>query len=153
VITLLVPLVVITSGFAAGGLMIATLGGAPLLLRLPTPQYVPVHQFLVKQFDPFMPINLVGAAILDALIAGFAHAVAARILAGLATVLYTIVMYVSLAKNVPINKWVGRLDADNLPDNWEQLDPRVRWKNWNLVRTCLATTGLVLNAAVVGALL
>jgi uncharacterized membrane protein len=147
------PLALLGSGFAAGGLMISALGGAPLLLILPTDQYVPIHKFLVTRFDPFMPISLCGALIADAILAFTAATGAGRALTGTAAVLLVIAVVVSLTKNVPINKWVARLDPSALPENFEHLDPRVRWRNWNLVRTALAVTALLVNVSTVAALL
>lgn len=148
-----VPLALLGSGLAAGGLMISSLGGAPLLLILPTDQYVPVHQFLVTRFDPFMPISLCGALIADAVLAFTAATGAAQVLGGAAAALLVSAVVVSLTKNVPINKWVSHLDPSALPENFEHLDPRVRWRNWNLVRTVLAVTALLVNVSMVAALL
>lgn len=150
---LLVPLALLGSGLAAGGLMISSLGGAPLLLTLPTDQYVPVHQFLVTRFDPFMPISLCGALVADAILAFTAATAIVHVLAGTAAALLVIAVVVSLTKNVPINKWVSRLDPSALPEDFERLDPRVRWRNWNLVRTALAVTALFVNVSIVAALL
>nr|BAJ52685.1 hypothetical protein [Streptomyces sp. TA-0256] len=142
---ILLPLALIGSGMAAGGLMIASLGGAPLLLSLPADRYVPVHQFLVTRFDPFMPICMVTAMLTDTAVAALAHD-ATRVPAGVAAVLLLGAIVVSLAKNVPINKWVGSLEPGVVPPDWERVDPRARWRNWNLVRTGLAVTALLANA-------
>jgi hypothetical protein len=40
-----------------------------------------------------------------------------------------------------------------VPDNFERIDPRVRWRNWNLIRTALAVAALLANVATVGTLL
>jgi uncharacterized membrane protein len=149
----LLPLALLGTGLAAGGLMISSLGGAPLLLILPTDQYVPVHQFLVTRFDPFMPISLCAGLIADVILTFTAAGSTAPALTGTASVLLLIAVAVSLTKNVPINKWVSRLDPAALPDNFERLDPRVRWRNWNLVRTALAVAALVANVVAVGAVL
>ncbi|GGN36546.1 hypothetical protein GCM10012285_10420 [Streptomyces kronopolitis] len=142
---ILLPLALIGSGMGAGGLMIATLGGAPLLLSLPADRYIPVHQFLVTRFDPFMPICMITAMLSDiaavTLTDGSAHgpeAVAAVLLLG--------AIVVSLVKNVPINKWIGTLEPGVVPPDWERIDPRVRWRNWNVVRTAFAVTALLANA-------
>ncbi|MFB9966346.1 DUF1772 domain-containing protein [Sinosporangium siamense] len=150
---MLVPLALLCSGLAAGGLVISALGGAPLLLALSTENYVPVHQFLVRRFDPFMPLCLCGALVVDVVLAVVTPSLTASILFGSAVAVYLATVAVSLLRNVPINKWVYSLDPHNLPEDWERLDPRVRWRNWNLVRTSLAATGLLLNATAVGFLL
>ncbi|MFB0619293.1 anthrone oxygenase family protein [Streptomyces sp. AGS-58] len=142
---ILLPLALVGSGMAAGGLMIASLGGAPLLLSLPVERYVPVHQFLVTRFDPFMPICMITAMLCDAALAvlGTGRVPAA---AGTAGVLLLAAIVVSVTRNVPINKWVGSLEPGAVPLDWDRLDPRVRWRNWNLVRTALAVAALLANA-------
>jgi uncharacterized membrane protein len=133
--------------------MISVLGGAPLLLHLPTDRYVPVHQFLVKRFDPFMPICLVVSLLADVVLAVGGDKAGARTLAVVACACYLVAVVVALTKNVPINKWVYRLDPDDLPENWAAVDPRVRWRNWNIVRTCMALLALLANAGIVAVLL
>ncbi|MCW6009759.1 DUF1772 domain-containing protein [Micromonospora sp. CPCC 205371] len=136
-IRVLLPLALMGSGLAAGGLMISALGGAPLLLTLSTKDYIPIHQFLVTRFDPFMPIALLTGLAADVVLAATAPNAAARGLAAAGATLLVAAVAVSITKNVPINKWVSRLD------------PRMRWRNWNLVRTALAVIALLCNAALV----
>jgi uncharacterized membrane protein len=150
---ILLPVALLTGGLAAGALMVSALGGAPMLLSLPVASYVPVHKFLVTRFDPFMPICLVTAMLCDVGLAIANPTTATRVIAGFFAVAYLSVMYVSLTKNVPINKWVATLDPDNLPADFARIDPRKRWRDWNLVRTTLATVGLAGNVAMVAILL
>jgi uncharacterized membrane protein len=152
-LNVLLPLALICSGFAAGGLMIASLGGAPLLCSLPTDRYIPIHQFLVTRFDPFMPISMTSALLLDFAMAVIAPVPASRVLAGTAGLLLLGAMVVSLVKNVPINRWVATLDPDRVPADWARIDPRIRWRNWNVVRTVLAVSALFVNTGVVAVLL
>lgn len=134
--------------------MIASLGGAPFLLQLPTAQYVPAHQFLVTRFDPFMPISFCIGLIADLILASAGDSTAAaKGLTSTAAVLLILALVVSVTKNVPINRWVSRLDPGSLPDDFAQIDPRVRWRNWNLIRTALAVAALLANVATVGAVL
>jgi uncharacterized membrane protein len=146
---ILLPLAVLANGLAAGGLMISVLGGVPLLMILPTQQYVPVHQFLVTRFDPFMPINLAGAFVCDVLLAILAPTGPTHVLTALAGLFVVAAMTVSLTKNVPINKWLSTIDPDNIPADFEQRDPRVRWGNWNKVRASFSVVGLLLNVIAV----
>ena len=139
----LLAVALLGSGLAAGGLVIASLGGAPLLLALPPERYVPVHQFLVTRFDPFMPVCLCTGLVANLALAVLTPAGAVRVLAAGATALLTLAVVVSLAVNVPINRWVSTVDPEALPADWERVDPRVRRRNWNLVRTALATTALL----------
>lgn len=149
----LLPLALLGSGFAAGGLMISALGGAPLLLWLPTDRYIPVHKFLVTRFDPFMPISMGTALVSDAVLVFVAPDPVSRLLLGSAVLLLVVAMVVSLVCNVPINRWIATVDPQRLPDDWDRLDPRVRWRNWNLVRTACAVAALVANASAVAVLL
>ena len=152
-IRLLASIALLGSGLAAGGLAISALGGAPLLLALPVDRYVPVHKFLVTRFDPFMPICLLTGLVGDILGAIFGDLAAARGLYACAAAAALAVLLISLTKNVPINKWVEKLDPDDLPANWDAVDPRERWRNWNMVRTAFAILAYVLNVAAVAVLL
>jgi uncharacterized membrane protein len=149
-ITFFVPLAVLAGGLAAGGLMISALGGAPMLLALPVDSYLPVHKLLVGRFDPFMPICIVTALLSDIAVAALAPSGVTHTLGAAGAVLYLCVMSVSLTKNVPINRWIATLDPANPPADWHRIDPRVKWRNWNLVRTTLAVLALVVNVAAVG---
>ncbi len=143
------PLALLGTGLAAGGLMISVLGGAPLLLALPVDRYIPVHKFLVTRFDPFMPISLVSGLLCDVAVTVAAGG-ATRTLTGAAVLALLIAVLISLTKNVPINKWVYQLDPQNLPADWDRLDPRVRWRNWNATRAGFAVTALLLNTVAAG---
>lgn len=152
-IRLLVPLALLGTGFSAGGLAIASLGGAPLLLALPVDRYVPVHKFLVTRFDPFMPICLLMGLVCDLLLTLFGDPGDARGLFAGAAAACLAVLVVSLTKNVPINKWVEGLNPNELPADWASVDPRERWRNWNLVRTGFAMLAHVLNVIAIAVLI
>jgi len=152
-VAFLLPVAVLASGLAAGGLVISVLGGAPLLLALPTDRYIPVHQFLVQRFDPFMPISMGLALLCDVALIFLAPTVLTQGMAAVSAALLLLAMAVSIFKNVPINKWVATLRPDTVPDDWERLDPRVRWRNWNAVRTVFAVAALSVNVVAVGVLL
>jgi uncharacterized membrane protein len=149
----LLPLALLSGGLAAGALVMSALGGAPLLLALPVDNYVPVHKFLVTRFDPFMPACLIVSLLCDVGLAVVNPSPLTRVVAGVTAAVYLSVVYVSVTKNVPINKWVEKLDPDDLPTDWASVDPRKRWRDWNLVRTSLATIGLAGNVLAVGILL
>jgi hypothetical protein len=152
VVHLLLHLALLAMGMAAGGLMIAVLGGAPLQFVLPVEQYIPVQQFLTTRFDPFMPICLVTTILTDVGLAFSAPTATSRLLTGISAALVASAISVSLTKNYPINKWVRSLDPDAVPENWAEVDPRVRWRNWNAVRASLTITGLLVNLAAAGSL-
>ena len=149
----IIPVALLAGGFAAGGLMISALGGAPMLLSLSVENYLSVHKGFIGRFDPFMPICICTALVADAVLAFLVPIASAHALLALGAVLYLSVLSVSLTKNVPINHWIITLDPTNPPADWDQIDPRVKWRNWNVVRTTLAVAALVVNVAAVGALM
>lgn len=148
-IHVLLPLLLLANGMAAGGLMIAFLGGAPLQFVLPIPDYVVVQKFLTTRFDPFMPINLIITILVDITLAVTTPAMPFRLLSAVAGVLVACAITVSLTKNFPINKFVRKLDPQQLPENWDEVDPRIKWRNWNAVRTTLTVTALLINVIAV----
>lgn len=152
-IQVLLPLAVLGGGFSAGGLMITVLGGVPLLRAMPTPsEYVTVHKFLVTRFDPFMPLCLALAIVSNFVLAFFADTSATQGLALVSAVLYLGTMLISAIKNVPINKWLQTLDPQSLPANWDEVDPRERWGNWNAVRTGVAVAGFLVDVVLTATL-
>lgn len=151
-IHVLLPLLLLANGMAAGGLMIALLGGAPLQFVLPIDTYIVTQQFLTTRFDPFMPICLVITILTDGTVAATTAATPFRYLIGAAGVLVACAITVSITKNFPINKFVRKLDPNAIPANWSEVDPRIRWRNWNAVRTTLTVTALLLNVTAVGTL-
>ncbi|WP_256102761.1 DUF1772 domain-containing protein [Streptomyces sp. Ncost-T10-10d] len=133
-------------GLAAGGLAISVLA-APLFTTLPTGMYVPVHKGLVTRFDPFMPISLLSCLLCDLVLVIATEDTRVRLLSALAALLLACAITVSLTKNVPINRWLATLDPQQLPADFERLDPRERWIRWNRVRGALAVTALVANVS------
>lgn len=151
-IQFLLPLVLLANGLAAGVLIGSVMGPVALLRGLAPDQYVRAHALFASRYDPFMPICLLTTALSGAATALAAPAPAARALFTVAALLATSVIVISLTKNVPINRWVRSLDPDELPANWEKLDPRARWRSWNLVRAVLAVGALGLNVTAVAVL-
>ncbi len=152
-IAYIIPVALLAGGFAAGGLMISALGGAPMLLSLSVENYLAVHKGFIGRFDPFMPICICTALVADIVLAITAPIATAHALLAVGAALYLSVLSVSLTKNVPINHWIVTLDPADPPANWAEIDPRVKWRNWNVVRTTLAVLGLVVNVAAVGFLM
>lgn len=150
---ILLPITLLGNGLAAGGLMIAVLGGAPLLLSLPTDRYIPTHQFMVTRFDPFMPACLVSALLCDIGLAAVVDSARSTALFTLSALLLVGAIVVSLTKNVPINRWIATVDPEALPANWAEIDPRVRWSNWNRVRTAMVLASLAVLVVNTGLLL
>jgi uncharacterized membrane protein len=149
-IALLAPFVLLAAGLSAGVLTGTVLGGAPLLMVLPTERYVHAHGFFATRYDPFMPVCLVftfvGDLVLGVLTPGPASAV--FIVSGL---LAGSVATISLLKNAPVNRWMATLDPERLPADFQ--DPRREWVAWNKVRTGLAVGALAGNVLAIGLLL
>jgi uncharacterized membrane protein len=144
----LLPLVLVGNGLAAGVLVGTLLGAWQLMAAAPAPQYVRMHAFFATKFDPFMPICLVGTVVGDALLAALAdHTGSVRALHALAGLVALVTVTVSIVKNVPVNKWMRTLDPDRLPTDFNDRDPRRYWGFWNRVRSYLAVTALVANCA------
>lgn len=149
----LVPLVVLAHGLAAGVLVGTQLGGWPLLVALPPERYVRAHAFCSTRYDPFMPACLLGAIAGDALLALLAPSTGARMLFALAAGCAAATVTISVVKNVPVNRWVRTLDPDRLPDDFADRDPRRDWGAWNRARSRLAVLALLSACAALAALL
>jgi uncharacterized membrane protein len=134
------------NGIAAGIMLSTVIGIVPLLLALPYRRYVQTVQFLRPRFDPVMPVTNGFTLALDIALAATASDVAARAAFAAAAALIASVMAVSVAKNVPVNRYVMRLDPEREPAAWAQNDPRARWRLWNLVRTALAVVAFIVSA-------
>ena len=151
--TFVLPLVVLANGLAAGVLVGTLLGGVPLLYSLPAGGYVRAHAFFASRFDPFMPVCLVFTVLGDAVLTGFGTGGPGRALFALAAVCALGTVIISLVKNVPINRWIRQLDADNLPPDFAERDPRYLWGMWNKVRSLLAVTAFLANVLALPVLL
>lgn len=151
---LLVPVVVLASGLAAGVMMWTQLGGMPLLNTLPPDRYVFTHAFFASRYDPFMPTCMLVTAVGDLLLAATAPApAAAAVLFGAGAVLAAGAIVISLVKNVPVNRWIKTLDPENLPPDFASVDPRRYWGGWNRARAVLAVAAFGANCAALTALI
>lgn len=149
-VTVLVPLVLLANGLAAGVLVGTQLGGWPLLVSLPPQRYVHAHAFFATRYDPFMPICFVATVAGDV---ALAVTTGPRVLFVIAAVCLACAITVSLTKNVPVNKWVRSLDPDDLPADFADRDPRRHWGTWNTTRAVLAVAGLLANCLALALLL
>ncbi|OXM62268.1 MULTISPECIES: DUF1772 domain-containing protein [Amycolatopsis] len=150
---ILVPIVLLASGLAAGVLAGTQMGGWPLLVSLPPDRYVHAHAFFTTRFDPFMPACLLVTVLGDAALGVLAGRWGPAALFAGAAVLAAGTIAISLSKNVPVNRWVRQLDPDDLPADFAEVDPRPHWGAWNRARTVLSALALVLNCAATGVLL
>jgi uncharacterized membrane protein len=135
---------VVGSGVVAGVLFSVALTTVPALLAMPVDRYVYTHKRIGVNFDPTMPILVLGSMVLDAVLAGTAGTAPARVLWGTGAVLLLGVSGVSHLCNVPINRRIRALDADEPPPGWR--DPRPVWRAWHLLRTALSALALVAGA-------
>lgn len=149
-VAILAPLVLVTVGLAAGVLMGTVLGGAPLLMALPTERYVHAHGFFATRYDPFMPVCLISTFALDLVLAVLAKGSAAAVFL-ISGVLAGSVATISLIKNAPVNRRMAKLDPENLPSDFQ--DPRESWVAWNKIRTVVAVGSLLGNVVAIGLLL
>ena len=77
----------------------------------------------------------------------------ARAAFAVAAVLAAATSVISVAKNVPVNRWMRTLDPENLPADFADRDPRLDWGAWNRRRSLLTIAALLVNCAALGVLL
>lgn len=146
---IVLPLVLVVNGLAAGVLVGSHLGGYALLSALPANRYVHAHAFFSTRYDPFMPVCLLATVVGDLVLAVAAPSALLAALFGVGGLLAAATVTISLTKNVPINKWVRTLDPERLPTDFAKLDRRSEWGRWNLIRGCAAVAALIANCAAV----
>jgi uncharacterized membrane protein len=149
----LVPLLLLVNGVAAGMMLSTVVGVVPMFLTLSYPAYVRAVQFLWPRYDPLMPVLTVTTAALDVLLAAGAAEPAARVPFAVGAALMVVVIAISLLRNVPINRYVMRLDPETTPGDWAERDPRRRWRAWNTLRTALTVLALLAALAATAALI
>ncbi|WP_067499169.1 DUF1772 domain-containing protein [Actinoplanes sp. TFC3] len=140
----LAALPALTNGVAAGIMLATVIGVVPLMVASGYPQYVRMVQFMWPRYDPAMPILNGLSLALDVVLASTGPAAARGWYLAAAALLAT-VMAISITRNVPVNKFVSRLDPDDEPADWARIDPRRRWQRWNLTRTLIALSAFTVN--------
>jgi uncharacterized membrane protein len=146
------PLATALNGVAAGIMLSTVVGIVPMMVAQPYTGYVRMVQFLWPRYDPMMPALNGGAMVLGVVSAVAVGPVPARPMLILAAALLACVMAISITKNVPVNRYVGRLDPASQPDDWTQADPRSRWRRWNLIRTSIALVAFATNVTAIALL-
>lgn len=149
----LIPLVLLLNGLAAGVLFGTQLGGFPYLASLPADRYVHAHAFFGTRYDPAMPLCLLGTVACDAVLTWSGPGPAARSLFGVAAGLAMLTALISVVKNAPVNRWMRTLDPERLPADFAERNPRHTWGVWNRRRSLLAIGALVSNCAALAVLL
>jgi uncharacterized membrane protein len=132
------PLAALLGGVAAGIMLSTVVGIVPMMVSQPYESYVRTVRFLWPRYDPMMPILNGGALVLAAVSTVTVGDAPARPALALAVLLLIGVVSISILKNVPVNRFVSGLDPAHPPADWSRVDPRSRWRLWNLVRTALA---------------
>ncbi|PZG51393.1 DUF1772 domain-containing protein [Spongiactinospora gelatinilytica] len=143
-VSLLAVVVLVTSGVVAGVLFAVALSVVPALMAMPADRYLYTTNLLGRNWDPVMPILVLGTAAADLALALLSGPGGARTLYGATFVLMLAVAGVSHLANVPINRILRKLEPDSIPDDWA--DPRPRWRAWHLLRTTLAVVALTANS-------
>lgn len=143
-VQLLTVLVLLGSGTVAGVLFGVALSTVPALASMPPDRYVYTHTRLGRNWDPTMPLIVLGTTVADIVLAFLVSGTGARALVVAAGVCLLGVSWVSHFRNVPINRRVHRTDPDAIPDDWD--DPRAVWQRWHLLRTALAVLALAANS-------
>jgi len=137
-------LALLGSGTVAGVLFAVALSTVPALAAMPPERYVYTHTLLGRNWDPTMPVIVLGSTLLDIALAVLVSGAAVRALIIGAAVCLLGVSVVSHFRNVPINKRVHRTDPEAIPAGWP--DPRRVWRLWHLLRTVLAMVAFAANS-------
>ncbi|MEU6711955.1 DUF1772 domain-containing protein [Nonomuraea sp. NPDC046802] len=143
----LAVVVLVSSGMVAGVLFAVALSVVPALMAMPADRYLYTTNLLGRNWDPVMPILVLGTAAGDLALALMPGPQSARVLYGATVVLMIAVAGVSHLCNVPINRILKKIDPNAIPDDWA--DPRPRWRSWHLLRTTLAVAALTANSLAV----
>ncbi|WP_016996979.1 DUF1772 domain-containing protein [Kocuria atrinae] len=110
----------------------------PVIRRLPVEHQVVMEKGLLRTFGRVMPVGMTAAAVLAGL--GVARYGSAWL--GVAAVVLTIALVVTIFGNVPLNLWTGRIPDGDVP-----LDFRAKRRQWDVfqaVRGSLQLIGFVL---------
>jgi uncharacterized membrane protein len=152
-IQIFVPLALLTNGIATGVMLATSIGPVPFSMILSYERYVQYIKFMWARYDPLMPILNGTTFVLDVVLTLMVIGAPAAPLFGLAAALLAAVIAVSLTKNAPINRYVISLDPEAPPGDWAARDPRIYWRNWNVVRTVLVLLALGANLVALATLL
>ncbi|MEO3796158.1 DUF1772 domain-containing protein [Nonomuraea sp. B10E15] len=136
--------VLVGSGMVAGVLFAVALSVVPALMAMPADRYLYTTGLLGRNWDPVMPILVLGTAAGDLALALLPGPPVARALFGVTFVLMLGVAGVSHLCNVPINRVLKQMDPEAVPADWA--DPRPRWRAFHLLRTTLAVAALTANS-------
>lgn len=141
----LAVLALMGSGTTAGVLFAVAVSVVPALRDMAPDRYIEAHQLLGRNWDPTMPIIVLGTTVCDVVLAVMVPAGGPRALFAMAAALLFASSMVSHLLNVPLNREVKRHDpALPVPADWH--DPRPQWRRWHLLRTTLAVVAFATTA-------
>lgn len=135
---------ILLQGISCGIMLATVIGIFPMMQRMSYTQYTASVQFLWPRFDPVMPILNISVTLVYMALSFAPGRALTRVLFGTSVALLLVVIVISVAKNVPINKAVKAMNPHTRPDRWADVDPRAQWRKWNLIRTLLAVTALLI---------
>ena len=138
--------VLLGTGLIGGVMFAVAISTAPALARMTPAAYLHAHKLLGRNWDPTMPIIVLGSVALEVALAVVAPDRAARTLFALSALLLVGVSVVSHLCNVPINRRMRSVDPATLPSARWADDPRPVWRRWHALRTVLAILALLLTA-------
>jgi len=110
----------------------------PVVRRLPIESQVVMEKGLLRTFGLVMPLGMTAAAVLAGI--GASHYGTAWL--GIAAVVLTIALVVTVFGNVPLNVWTGRIPSGEVPVDFHS--KRRRWDVYQAVRGSLQMLGFVL---------
>jgi uncharacterized membrane protein len=135
-------------GTAAGVMFAVAVSVVPALRDLPVDRYIQAHQLLGRNWDPTMPIIVLGTCVAEAVLAGVVGSAAITALFAIASTLMLASSLVSHLLNVPLNRMVKRMRFDvPPPPGWR--DPRPEWRRWHLLRTSFIIIAFTATACAV----
>ncbi len=144
-ISALMVVALLGCGTAAGVMFAVAVSVVPALRDLPVDRYIQAHQLLGRNWDPTMPIIVLGTCVAEAVLAALARSAAGTALFALSSVLLLASSLVSHLLNVPLNRMVKKMRSDvPPPPGWR--DPRPEWRKWHLLRTALIITAFAATA-------
>ena len=136
---------VIGSGIVAGVFFAVSASVLPAVGALATPDYIRLHRRLGEGYHPVMPLVVTAAVLANLAMVALAPDTLTRVLFGVGLAGLVGVQAISQFGNVPINRRVGAVHPDALPQDWT--DPRGPWRVWHTRRTVCAFAALLADTA------
>ena len=112
----------------------------PVIRSLPLEHQMTMEKGLLRTFGRVMPVGMTAAPIL----AGTAAVSRGGGWLPASAVVLSIALLVTIAGNVPINRWTGRLHGTEVPPRFREI--RRRWDLFQAARGSLQLLGFVLVA-------